>query len=151
MQYRLFRVPVDNPEETQEELNAFLRSHRIIHVSSDLVSENGGTTYVFLVEYVEGSSKRKQKVGRVDYREVLPPEQFATFARLRDVRKRLAEENGIPVYAVFTNEQLADIVRNPPSNATELAAVDGVGPSKTENFGPAILEELGSIRDEARG
>lgn len=37
--------------------------------------------------------------------EILPPEQFAVFARLRDVRKRLAEVHGIPVYAVLTNEQ----------------------------------------------
>lgn len=142
MQYKVFRVPVHNPEESQEELNAFLRGNRIVHVRSDIVTDSGGSAYAFLVEYVQGSGKQKQKSGRVDYREVLPPEQFTVFARLRDVRKRLAEEHGIPVYAVFTNEQLAAIVRKPPSNAADLAAVDGVGPGKTEKFGAAILAEI---------
>jgi superfamily II DNA helicase RecQ len=142
MQYRVFRVPVGNPEETQEELNAFLRGNRIVHVRSDLVNDNAGSAYVFLVEYVQGNGKQKQKGGRVDYREVLPPEQFAVFARLRDARKRLSEEHGIPVYAVFTNEQLAAIARKPPANASDLAAVDGVGPAKTEKFGTAILGVL---------
>lgn len=142
MPYRVFRVPISNPEDAQEELNAFLRGNRIVHVRSDLVNDKGGAAYAFLVEYVHGGGKQKQKGGRVDYREVLPPEQFAVFARLREVRKRLAEEHGVPVYTVFTNEQLADIDRKPPTNAKDLSAVDGVGPARTEKFGTAILAVL---------
>ena len=46
---------------------------------------------------------------RVDYKEVLSPADFALFAKLRDWRKATAEQEGIPVYAVLTNEQLAAI------------------------------------------
>ena len=42
----------------------------------------------------------------VDYKEVLKPEVFELFSYLRDERKRLAEQAGIPVYAVVTNAQL---------------------------------------------
>jgi hypothetical protein len=41
----------------------------------------------------------------VDYREVLKPEEFEVFSRLREWRKAVAEKEGIPVYAVLTNGQ----------------------------------------------
>jgi ribonuclease D len=47
----------------------------------------------------------------VDYKEVLKPEEFEVFSRLRDWRKNVAEKEGVPVYAVLTNEQLAQMVQ----------------------------------------
>jgi len=42
--------------------------------------------------------------GKVDYKEIAEAGDFALFSKLREVRKKLAEENGLPIYAVCTNE-----------------------------------------------
>jgi hypothetical protein len=51
------------------------------------------------------------RAGRVDYREVLSPPEFAVYDRLRTLRKELAQAEGLPPYAVFSNEQLAAFVQ----------------------------------------
>jgi len=57
-----------------------------------------------------------------------------------EVRKKLAEENGLPVYAVCTNEQLAEIAKRKPKNMTECMQIDGIGQGKAEKYVPALLE-----------
>jgi superfamily II DNA helicase RecQ len=67
------------------------------------------------VEYLDGGGAGGLvpggKLPKVDYKEVLKPEEFEVFSRLRDWRKAVAEKEGVPVYVVLSNEQLADMVR----------------------------------------
>jgi len=53
---------------------------------------------------------KKSKV-KVDYCKILSEVDFVNYVKLRDFRKVLAEQSGVPPYVVFTNEQLADMVR----------------------------------------
>ena len=48
---------------------------------------------------------------RVDYKEILNEEDFRLFAQLRELRKQVAEEMSVPLFAIFSNEQLAEIAR----------------------------------------
>ncbi len=106
MQFRIFQYPLPCPTEP-EDLNGFLAGHRIASVSHHLV-ENGGTpVVVFVVQVASGPAVSSAPRDRVDYRQVLDTDQFALFSRLRDARKKLAEAEGLPVYAVFSNAQLA--------------------------------------------
>ena len=66
------------------------------------------------------ASSNAQKKDIIDYRQILSEEDFAVFAKLRDLRKKLAENTGVPVYAVFTNEQLAQIVLKKCNSKTAL-------------------------------
>ena len=63
--------------------------------------------------------------GRIDYKEVLSAPEFERFARLRLLRKELAEKEGVPAYAIFTNEQLAQAggAGNPKSEGRRPKAV----------------------------
>ena len=54
---------------------------------------------------------------------------------MRDERKKLAEQAGIPVYAVVTNAQLAQIAEKKPQTISALAQIEGVGQGKYEKFG----------------
>ncbi|WP_253723045.1 HRDC domain-containing protein [Treponema sp. OMZ 787] len=45
---------------------------------------------------------------------------------LRDERKKLAEQAGIPVYAVVTNAQLAQIAVEKPKSISELSKIEGI-------------------------
>ena len=78
----------------------------------------------------------------MDYRELLKPEEFEVFSTLRDWRKEVAEKEGVPVYTIFTNEQLADMVRRRVSSKTQLKEIDGVGDGRLEKYADAVLGRL---------
>ena len=146
MQLRLFVLPVNNLEAAEAEMNAFLRSHRVLSVKKELVAEGENSFWTFCVEYLESTSggglPPGGKLPKVDYKEVLKPEEFEVFSRLRDWRKGVAEQERVPVYVVFTNEQLAEMVRKRVSTRVGLKEIEGVGEARVEKYGAAVLERL---------
>ncbi len=64
------------------------------------------------------------------------------FARLRELRARLAKEERLPAYCVFHDRTLAALVRQRPGTLDEMAAVPGVGPTKLAKYGAAFLDAL---------
>ena len=58
---------------------------------------------------------------------------------LRECRKALAEEHGIPPYMVFHDATLMEMMETHPRSEAELLGVNGVGESKQETFGAAFL------------
>jgi ATP-dependent DNA helicase RecQ len=64
------------------------------------------------------------------------------FARLRELRARLAKEERLPAYCVFHDRTLAALARHKPGTLDEMAAVPGVGPSKLAKYGAAFLDAL---------
>ena len=49
------------------------------------------------------------------------------------------EQEGLPPYILFTNEQLAQIVKRRPQSLPDLMKIDGVGKAKVEKYGNDIL------------
>ena len=140
MPFRFFQIPTSDSGAAGEELNGFLRSHRIVAVRSELVRLGDTAFWAFSVEYLEGGAKAPDRVQpKVDYREVLKEPEFKVFSRLRDWRKGVAEKEGVPVYAVFTNEQLAEMARRSPRNRADLAKIEGVGDARLNKYGEAVL------------
>jgi ATP-dependent DNA helicase RecQ len=69
-------------------------------------------------------------------------EDAELFQRLRDLRKRLADEHGVPAYIVFSDATLRAMAELRPSVDAEMLEVPGVGPAKLERWGAAFLAEL---------
>jgi len=67
----------------------------------------------------------------------------ATFQRLRALRKRLADAEGVPAYIVFSDAVLRAMSERRPRTPEELLRVPGVGPVKLERYGAEFLRELG--------
>ncbi len=65
------------------------------------------------------------------------------FDRLRALRKRLADAEGVPAYIVFSDAVLRQMAEHRPRSRGELLQLSGVGPVKLERYGDAFLEELG--------
>ena len=84
----------------------------------------------------------------MDYKEILDPKDFNLFSKLREVRKKLADDNGLPVYAVCTNEQLAEVAKRKPKTLSECMKIEGIGQSKAEKFAPAMLECIKSEKKD---
>jgi superfamily II DNA helicase RecQ len=144
MKLQFFTIPVSDPTAAMDELNAFLAVHRVVTVERQFVADGANSLWSVCVSYVEGegrpSPEKRQK--RVDYREMLPAEEFAVFSKLRQLRKELAEQEGIPVYAVFTNDHLAAMVRQRVMSLAGLNRIDGVGKARLEKYGDAFLHLL---------
>ena len=66
------------------------------------------------------------------------------FERLRALRKRLADERGVPPYIIFSDVSLRQMARQYPSNDAEFSRISGVGSRKLQEFGTAFLGEISS-------
>lgn len=64
------------------------------------------------------------------------------FQKLRMLRKRLADEQGVPAYIVFSDQVLWDMIEFRPSTLGQLLDVSGIGPAKLERYGDAFLQVL---------
>jgi len=62
------------------------------------------------------------------------------FARLRILRRALADELHIPAYIIFGDRTLIELATRLPQNSQELRAVYGVGENKLRQFGDKFLE-----------
>lgn len=134
-------LPASGSEQTEENLNVFLRTHRIVSVRTEFVT--GETpAWCVLVEFVQQSESLAKSSGKIDYMKVLTPEEFAVFSKLRDLRKELASKDGVPPFVVFTDEQLSLIVKQKPENLGKLTAIQGIGQSKAEKYGEAVFKIL---------
>ena len=147
MAYTFFHIRAVDPGPGAERLNAFLARKVVLEVDRQFVAD-GQNSYWSLCVTTADAAGEPDKAGKpanrkgIDYKEVLSPEHFAVFARLRELRKRLAEEQDAPVYAIFTNEKLAAIaqLRNP--NRAALASIEGIGEKRLELYAEAVLAEL---------
>ncbi|CAK9886410.1 MAG: ATP-dependent DNA helicase RecQ [Candidatus Erwinia impunctatus] len=61
------------------------------------------------------------------------------FARLRKLRKAIADEENIPPYVVFNDATLIEMAEQLPDTNAALLSVNGVGQRKLERFGQAFL------------
>jgi ATP-dependent DNA helicase RecQ len=61
---------------------------------------------------------------------------------LRDLRTRLAHEQGLPAYCVFPDRTLRALAAVRPADEREMLDVPGVGPAKARKYGSAFLEIL---------
>jgi len=149
MAYRTFVVPIYHAAAAEEELNRFLGGHQVLAVEKRWLENGANSAWCFCVDFESGGAGGEFKGPRVDYREVLNPEDFKVFARLRDLRRKIAEAEAVPVFTVFSNEQLADMVRKKVRTAKDMEGINGVGEAKVKKYGDRLLEVLTAPTEEA--
>ena len=64
----------------------------------------------------------------------------ALWEALRECRKELADENGIPPFRVFSDATLMGIVKSKPQSYADMLQVSGIGEVKLEHFGSAFMK-----------
>jgi len=78
---------------------------------------------------------KTQRVGDISCDEIL-------FERLRELRKRLADERDVPAYIIFSDVALRQMARNYPATENDFARISGVGETKLREFGKVFLAEI---------
>ena len=85
----------------------------------------------------------KQSVQR---REEVVSKQVAShdplFEELRSLRKRLAGEENVPPFVIFSDSALKDMVAKRPNTDEEFLRVNGVGEHKLNKYGNVFLEVI---------
>ena len=91
---------------------------------------------------------RRQRQGRDGPRPAFSgaPAEAGSFEALRSWRKEEATRQSVPAYVIFPDRTLEEIAARRPGNIDALASVHGVGASKLERYGQAVLRVL---RDSA--
>jgi ATP-dependent DNA helicase RecQ len=77
------------------------------------------------------------------------PDSSTLFERLRALRKRLADEHGLPPYVVFHDATLREMVERRPLTLIQFAELPGVGRAKLARYGDqfiAAMREHGAKR-----
>lgn len=144
MKLQFFAIPAMWPENAQQMLNAFCAQHRVTTMEKHFVDLGTESYWSICVTFIDGinltihtgAANRRE---RIDYREVLGEQDFVIYAQLRNLRKSLSEQEGIPAYALFTNEQLAEMVTRRVRSETEMAKIEGIGKSRLEKYGGVFV------------
>jgi ATP-dependent DNA helicase RecQ len=62
--------------------------------------------------------------------------------RLRRLRRKLADERGVPAYIIFSDVSLREMARSYPSNSVEFRRIPGVGEQKLKAFADPFIEDI---------
>ena len=165
MSLHCFDIRALDPGADQDVFNAFCTAHRVLNIERQLVHDGAQSYWAVCVEVADGPGplppalKRGGRgaidragqaesatpanappADRPDYRQLLSPTDFVVFAALRQWRKGQAQADGVPLFAVLTNEQMAEVARQRCATLAALGAVDGIGPARLDRYGAAILQ-----------
>jgi ATP-dependent DNA helicase RecQ len=70
------------------------------------------------------------------------------YERLQKLRKRLADEQAVPPYVVFSNASLRLMAQIQPQNRGQFLEISGVGSRKLAQYGDVFLTEIKDFREE---
>lgn len=105
----------------------------------------GGEQVTMPVKVAPVQTEPKKKKG------TLPPTYSkgpsGLFDTLRAVRYRIAQEEGVPAYIVFSNATLADMAAKRPHTRDEFLSVGGVGEMKASRYAQRFLEAISSFEE----
>jgi ATP-dependent DNA helicase RecQ len=90
---------------------------------------------------LQESEERIKKAGKKSELEY----NHALFALLRQTRKEIADEAGVPPYVIFSDRTLIEMAAYYPQSITSLLHISGVGQVKLQQYGEAFVEVIKSF------
>ena len=78
----------------------------------------------------------------------LPEEAKGLYNVLKALRMKLAQEQDMPAYIVFSNATLTDMAVKAPRTMPEFLGVSGVGEVKAEKYGEAFLKAIALYQEK---
>ncbi len=120
----LARTPGDRPVLQLNDLSwEVMRGRRPVQIKQ--VKESGLKTTVAEAESWEGIDR-------------------GLFDALRDLRRQIADERGVPAFVIFGDVTLRDMARARPASREAMLNVRGVGQKKLEDLGERFLDRMAS-------
>lgn len=141
MQIKLFTIPIGDDGVAMQEMNLFLKAHKIMEVEQKLTSTKNGANWCFCVRYLEEAfNVASASRPKVDYRQALDESTFQKFSHLREIRKKVAAAEGLSAFIVFTDEELAGLAKLEEITIERMLGIKGIGEKKVERFAHYFIE-----------
>jgi ATP-dependent DNA helicase RecQ len=86
-------------------------------------------------------SERRRRRGRMEAESVVPSDD-PLLLDLKALRTRLAKEEGVPAYVIFSDRSLIDMAAKRPVTSRAFGEIHGVGQAKLDRYADAFLEVL---------
>lgn len=96
----------------------------------------------FLFREIEALPPKRTKRSRKSVQALESEEDLDLLAVLKKLRLEIARTRKIRAYVVFPDATLIEMAQARPETLEQLAAINGVGPRKLENFGEAFLDAI---------
>ncbi len=145
MQIKIYTIPIVGGENLTEDMNVFLKTKKILQVENQTVTSNNGGYWSFCIKYIDDTDiaeRDKLKADKIDYRKELDEPTFARYSKLRETRKALSDKDKVPVYAVCTNEELAEMAKLKDFTLANIRKISGMGEKKVEKYGVHFIETI---------
>ena len=96
------------------------------------------------------ASKTKEKnVSRGLIGNLTGPDK-SLWERLRELRKQLAQDQGVPPYVIFHDATLLELVRQQPDSEEAMGHISGIGQGKLDRYGEPFLAIIKEHKDSLR-
>ena len=116
---------------------------RLIDASRAVLRGEASVRLRHVADRVERKSRKKAtRSERSSQALAIAAHETSVWESLRTLRARLAKEQGIPAYRIFSDASLLQMLRERPQSHSELAKISGVGEVKLERYGEDFLGVL---------
>lgn len=102
-----------------------------------------GTTKIMLTVPAGGTAARSTGQSPA----TAAPDDAEPIARLKALRKSIADAAGVPPYMVFADKSLIEMARVRPCTMEQFGTVAGVGEHKLNKYGPAFMKVIRAFCD----
>ncbi|MCA1062906.1 DNA helicase RecQ [Rossellomorea aquimaris] len=131
-------------EKSQKEVGLFID----YLISEGVIQVEGGSFPILKVslkgkEVLMGDRKVSRKVQPTV--SAIIPKEDGLFQSLRNLRKSIAESEGVPPFVIFSDKSLQDMCVKLPKNPDEFLSVSGVGENKLTRYGDLFLHEISAF------
>jgi ATP-dependent DNA helicase RecQ len=93
-------------------------------------------------ETIEGLTAKAPPISRKQVANLPADVDAELLTRLKALRKRLADRDGVPAYIVFNDRTLTEMAQLRPVTPGQLLKVSGVGAAKLAHYGDEFLTEI---------
>jgi len=119
-----------------------IANYSVLKLTPDALRVLRGEEMVVLAQPRIREKAVKKKKSRAAV--VLSDKDLRLFDTLRELRKFLASEQGVPPYVIFGDAALLEMCQQRPANHEEFLSITGVGQVKLERYGDVFLEAISS-------
>ena len=108
-------------------------------LSWEVLGKKRSVEITTLVKPVQNREKRPAKTADAP---ILTAEEEELFQHLRALRKRIADEQGVPPYVVFPDSSLHAMAQQRPQSEAQFARIPGVGSRKLAAYFTTFTDEI---------
>ncbi len=144
--FKIMTLPFDRIHKgfDDELLNKWLSNKKLKSYQAEFFQDGEEKYWTILMEYDPLLKKSSEK-----HEEGLDEPQKIFLGQLKVWRKERAEKDGVPVYIVGTNKEMADIVKTAPRSVEQLKNIKGFGKGKISKYGTEIIEMVTSFYEKS--